>query len=83
MSLASSFDTNKCCHVGLDALCGNTLLIAIDELMEEGLLDTADKPKKQPIQSAVFEEVSLPFIQRLLAAVVCQDWWGQAHGAAF
>lgn len=45
-------------YSGLDALCGNTLLIAIDELMEEGLLDTADKPKKQPIQSAVFEEVA-------------------------
>ena len=47
-------------RAGLDALCGNTLLIAIDELVEEGLLDTADKPKKQPIQSAVFEEASLP-----------------------
>ena len=58
----------------LDALCGNTLMIAIDELVEEGLLDTADKYKKQPIQSAVFEEVSLPVVQQLLPSVLCQDW---------
>ena len=42
---------------GLDALCGNVLLIGIDELIEEGLLPKCDKPKKQPVEAAAFVKV--------------------------
>lgn len=31
-------------YTGLDALCGSTLMISLDELVKEGLLDTADLP---------------------------------------
>jgi 4-alpha-glucanotransferase len=44
-------------YSGLDALCGNTLLIAIDELVEEGLLDEQDKPKKVPVANADFPQI--------------------------
>ncbi len=31
-------------YTGLDALCGSTLMISLDELVKEGLLDEADLP---------------------------------------
>lgn len=31
-------------YTGLDALCGSTLMISLDELVKEGLLDKADLP---------------------------------------
>ncbi len=31
-------------YTGLDALCGSTLMISLDELVKEGLLDSADLP---------------------------------------
>ncbi|KAL3141911.1 4-alpha-glucanotransferase dpe1, chloroplastic/amyloplastic [Trebouxia sp. C0010 RCD-2024] len=44
-------------YAGQDALCGSTLMIAIDELIEDGLLDKADKPKKVPVAAADFVAV--------------------------
>jgi hypothetical protein len=35
-------------YSGLDALCGNTLMIPVDELVGMGLLDAADRPAPQP-----------------------------------
>jgi hypothetical protein len=32
-------------YTGLDALCGSTLMISLDELVKEGLLDKADLPE--------------------------------------
>lgn len=45
-------------YSGLDALCGNTLLIALDELVEDGLIDKADLPKPQPVADADFPKAS-------------------------
>ena len=42
---------------GLDALCGSTLMIGIDELIEEGLLPRADKPKKIPVTTVDYKQV--------------------------
>lgn len=42
---------------GQDALCGSTLMIGIDELIEDGLLGKADKPKKVPVGAADFVAV--------------------------
>ena len=36
-------------YSGLDALCGNTLLLPLDELVAMGLLDAADLPPPQPV----------------------------------
>ena len=47
----------KHCSAGQDALCGSTLMIGIDELIEDGLLDKADKPKKIPAAAADFVAV--------------------------
>ena len=37
-------------YSGLDALCGNTLMLPIDELIGMGLLDEADRPPAQPVE---------------------------------
>ena len=37
-------------YSGLDALCGNTLMIPVDELVGLGLLDAADRPAPQPVE---------------------------------
>ena len=50
-------------YTGLDALCGNTLMIALDALVGAGLLDAADVPPKRPTADADFAHVS--------AAAVC------------
>lgn len=42
----------------IDALCGNPLLIAIDELVSEGLLDEADLPPKVPVDDVDFVAVA-------------------------
>lgn len=44
-------------YSGLDAMCGNVLLIAIDELQQEGLIDAADLPQRQPVANADFAKV--------------------------
>lgn len=44
-------------YAGLDALCGSTLMIGIDELIEEGLLPRADKPKKIPVTTVDYKQV--------------------------
>ena len=44
-------------YTGLDALCGNTLLIALDALVEAGFLDKADLPPKRPVADADFAHV--------------------------
>ena len=36
-------------YSGLDALCGNTLMLPVDELVGMGLLDAADRPAPQPV----------------------------------
>lgn len=41
-------------YSGLDALCGNPLMISLDELVKEGLLDKADLPKEIPVTTADF-----------------------------
>lgn len=48
-------------YTGLDALCGNTLMISLDDLVEEGLLDKADLPSAvDPAVAADFFKVCLP-----------------------
>ncbi|KAK9836949.1 hypothetical protein WJX81_002075 [Elliptochloris bilobata] len=44
-------------YTGLDALCGNTLLIALDALVDAGFLDKADLPPKRPIADVDFPHV--------------------------
>ena len=46
-------------YSGLDANCGNMLLIALDELVEDGLIDKSDLPPPQPVARADFVEVSM------------------------
>lgn len=43
-------------YSGLDAMCGNVLLIGLDELAEEGLIDRADLPEPVPVSTADFEK---------------------------
>ena len=47
-------------YTGLDALCGNTLLIALDALVDAGFLDKMDLPPKQPVADADFAHVCCP-----------------------
>lgn len=37
-------------YSGLDALCGNTLLLPIDELLAMGLLAAGEVPEEQPVE---------------------------------
>ncbi len=41
-------------------MCGNVLLIALDELAEEGLIDKSDLPEPIPVTTAIFDQVSPP-----------------------
>ena len=41
-------------YSGLDALCGNVLLISLDGLAKDGLLSKQDLPKAQPVKNADF-----------------------------
>lgn len=50
--------THWCHFRNADALCGNPLLIAIDELVSEGLLDEADMPPKVPVDDVDFVAVA-------------------------
>jgi len=45
-------------YSGLDANCGNPLLISIDALIMEGLLAPADKPPVVPDGDVDFEAVA-------------------------
>lgn len=45
------------CDAGVDALCGSTLMIGLDELREEGLLAKSDLPKKIPIATVDYNQV--------------------------
>ena len=44
-------------YSGLDAMCGNVLLIDLDELAEEGLIDKEDLPDPLPVTTAQFDKV--------------------------
>ena len=44
-------------YSGLDALCGNTLMISLDELVKDGLLETSDLPEEVPVSTADFFKV--------------------------
>ena len=44
-------------YSGLDALCGNTLMISLDELVKDGLLEKSDLPKEVPVTTADFFKV--------------------------
>lgn len=46
-------------YSGLDAMCGNVLLISLDELAEEGLIDKSDLPTPIPVATANFDQVLL------------------------
>ena len=50
---------------GVDALCGSTLLIGIDELIEEGLLPRSSKPKKVPVGTVDYKQVNSLVATRL------------------
>ena len=47
-------------YSGLDAMCGHSLLIALDELVEDGLLEKSDLPEPQPVATANFDQVGRP-----------------------
>lgn len=40
-------------------MCGNVLLIDLDQLAEEGLIDKEDLPEALPVTTAQFDKVSL------------------------
>ena len=44
-------------YSGLDALCGNTLMISLDELVKDGLLERTDLPEEVPVTTADFFKV--------------------------
>ena len=44
-------------YSGLDALCGNVLLISLDGLAKDGLLSKQDLPKALPVSNADFPTV--------------------------
>ncbi|KAL0030183.1 hypothetical protein WJX77_001948 [Trebouxia sp. C0004] len=44
-------------YAGVDALCGSTLMIGLDELKEEGLLAKSDLPKKIAIGTVDYPQV--------------------------
>ena len=58
-------------YSGLDALCGNVLLIALDELVEEGLLDESDIPSPVPVAFARFDQVRYPHC--CFGLIACKD----------
>ena len=68
-------------YTGLDALCGNTLLIALDALVDAGYLDKADLPPKRPVADADFAHVSacsLRACARRHPSRVSQHWQANA-----
>lgn len=44
-------------YSGLDALCGNVLLISLDTLVEDGLLSKSDLPSSVPVGNCDFPQV--------------------------
>ena len=44
-------------YSGLVALCGNTLIISLDELVADGLLTKADLPEEMLVTTADFSKV--------------------------
>ena len=55
-------------YSGLDALCGNVLLVSLDGLARDGLLDKQDLPQPIPVGKADFPKV-LPHACHLDAAL--------------
>jgi len=64
----------------VDALCGSTLMIGLDELKEEGLLAKSDLPKKIAIGTVDYPQVQfhplhmealLVIIKRTLFVAAC------------
>ena len=47
-------------YTGLDALCGNTLLISLDGLVKDGLLEAADLPSPRPTADVDFPKACFP-----------------------
>jgi len=47
-------------YTGLDALCGNTLLISLDALVADGLLARADLPPARPVADVDFPSARPP-----------------------
>ena len=45
-------------YSGLDALCGNVLLISLDSLVKDGLLTKQELPSSMPIADVDFPSVS-------------------------
>ena len=44
-------------YSGLDALCGNTLMISLDELVKDGLLKKSELPEEVSVTTADFFKV--------------------------
>ena len=59
-------------YSGLDALCGNVLLISLDGLAQDGLLSRQDLPKAQPVSNADFPTVCRCII---LGEWVTRSYW--------
>ncbi|PSC73026.1 4-alpha-glucanotransferase chloroplastic amyloplastic [Micractinium conductrix] len=61
-------------YSGLDALCGNTLLLPIDELLAMGLLAAGEVPEEQPVElNADFPAVAewkLPLLDKAAARLL-------------
>ena len=62
-------------YSGLDALCGNVLLISLDNLVEDGLLSKADLPSKVAVADCDFPKVTHDLDSALMSCkvlCVCQ-----------
>jgi 4-alpha-glucanotransferase len=61
-------------YSGLDALCGNTLLLPLDELVAMGLLAAADLPPRQPCAPnadfAAVHAAKTPLLEKAAAALL-------------
>jgi len=60
-------------YAGVDANCGNTLLISLESLVADGLLDSSDLPPPVPLGRVDFDAVALmkdPLIAKAAEALV-------------
>lgn len=66
-------------YSGLDGLCGNTLLLPVEELVQMGLLEGGELPAPQPVELhadfAAVAEWKLPLLDRAAQRLL--------HGEAF
>lgn len=71
-------------YTGLDANCGNTLLISLEELVNEGLLEHHELPGHLPGGKADFEsahEIKQPLLSRVGNRILTEDRFGEIRGA--